>query len=275
MKEHWNPDHLWFCDDILGLKPGWLESFADCLEKQRLRIPFKCLSRADLLLRGNTISALQRAGCRIVWMGAESGSQKVLNAMEKGITVDQIHEATTRLRARNIRVAYFLQFGYPGETLKDILKTFQLVHRNLPDDIGISVSYPLPGTPFYERVREQLGTKQNWMDSYDLAMLLRGPYPTPFYRRLHAFIHRSFRIHRFMREPRRLKKRKKSSSQKGVRKIFRLIADILLLPVDILFLTVFAIVPHRGIQPIQPRLSYSQASTPSPTLDEEHEHGGA
>jgi len=68
-----------------------------------------------------------------------------------------------------------------------------LVRDCTPDDIGISVSYPMPGTRFYEAVREQLGEKQNWQDSSDLAMLYNGPFTTAFYRKLYSVIHKEFR----------------------------------------------------------------------------------
>ena len=99
LKDTYHPDHIWFVDDILGLKPGWMERFADAVERQDARLPFKCLSRVDLLVRGDTVDALRRAGCQIVWVGAESGSQKVLDAMEKGTTVEQIYDASRRLHA--------------------------------------------------------------------------------------------------------------------------------------------------------------------------------
>jgi anaerobic magnesium-protoporphyrin IX monomethyl ester cyclase len=183
LKETYRPDHIWFADDILGLKPGWLPRFADVLEAQGSRIPFKCLSRADLLNRPGEVDALARAGAQTVWMGAESGSQKILDAMDKGTRVEQIHEAARRLKHASIRVGFFLQFGYPGETREDIEKTMQLIRDCEPDDIGISVSYPMPGTKFYDVVREQLGEKQNWQDSQDMAMLYQGPVSTEFYRK--------------------------------------------------------------------------------------------
>ncbi len=123
----YRPDHLWFADDIFGLKPGWIERFADALAAEGLRIPFKCLHRADLLVRGDTAEALARAGARTVWMGAESGSQRILDAMEKGTTVEQIDEAARRLRAAGIEVCFFLQFGYPGENREDIEATLAMV----------------------------------------------------------------------------------------------------------------------------------------------------
>ncbi len=203
LKRTYAPDHLWINDDIFGLKAGWVKRFAELVEAHEARIPFKSLNRVDLLLRPGEVEALKRAGCQIVWMGAESGSQKILDAMDKGTRVEQIYEASQRLHAAGIQVGFFLQFGYPGETLADIQRTLQMVGDCEPDDIGVSVSYPLPGTPFYERVRAQLGVRQNWIDSEDLAMLYHGPYSTDFYRQLHQVVHANFRRQRAARRLRR------------------------------------------------------------------------
>ncbi|MFZ4813237.1 MAG: B12-binding domain-containing radical SAM protein [Phototrophicaceae bacterium] len=193
IRDQYAPDTLWFMDDIMGINDRWIEQFADELDSRQLRIPFKSLNRADLLLRGETISALARAGADIVWIGAESGSQKILDAMDKGTQVEQIYTATRQLHAHGIKVGFFLQFGYPGETRADIDLTLNMVRELLPDDIGISVSYPLPGTPFYERVRQDLKERQNWQDSEDLAMLYQGPFNTAFYRQLHTVVHKDYR----------------------------------------------------------------------------------
>lgn len=194
LKHHARPDHLWFCDDIFGLRPGWVQDFSAEVVKHDAVIPFKCLARVDLLLRGDTISALRRAGCRTVWVGAESGSQKILDAMEKGTTVGQVYEATHKLKEAGIRVGFFLQYGYPGETREDIERTLKMVRECMPDEIGVSVSYPLPGTKFYERVKTQLGEKQNWVDSADLDTLYRSPFSPDFYRALHKLTHKKLRI---------------------------------------------------------------------------------
>lgn len=197
----YQPDHIWFADDIMGLKPGWWQRFSTLLAEKNLRIPFKCLSRADLLVRENEdIDALARAGCEIVWIGAESGSQKILNAMEKGTTVEQIYAAAERLHQAGIKIAFFLQFGYPGEDWEDIRKTLKMVRDCRPDDIGISVSYPLPGTRFYDNVRLQLGSKQHWTDSADLDMMYQGSFDTAFYRQLHTVIHLEFRLRKGLRQ---------------------------------------------------------------------------
>jgi anaerobic magnesium-protoporphyrin IX monomethyl ester cyclase len=200
LKEHFNPDHIWFMDDIMGIQDRWIEEFADLLDERRLRIPFKSLNRVDLLLRGKSIPALARAGAQIVWVGAESGSQKILDAMDKGTRVEQIYEATRQLHAHGVKVAFFLQFGYPGETRDDIELTLKMVRDLMPDDIGISVSYPLPGTPFYERVQHELGERVNWIDSQDMAMLYQGPFATAFYRQLHTVVHKDYRSRKTLRE---------------------------------------------------------------------------
>jgi radical SAM superfamily enzyme YgiQ (UPF0313 family) len=145
-------------------------------------------SRVDLMTP-EAVRALRKAGCTEAWMGAESGSQKILSAMDKGTRVDQIAVARENLRAEGIRACYFLQFGYPGENWQDIQKTIALVQETRPDDIGVSVSYPLPGTRFFDRVRAQLGKKTNWSDSEDLSVMFRGAYTDEFYRALHRALH--------------------------------------------------------------------------------------
>lgn len=199
LKQTFAPDHIWFADDIFGLKPNWLERFAALVNQTEAVIPFKCLQRADLV-NEKTARLLAMAGCKTVWIGAESGSQKILDAMEKGDRVEDIYRAASLLHAHGIEVGFFLQFGYPGETWEDVQKTLTMVRECAPDDIGVSVSYPLPGTKFYERVKLELGEKQNWVDSDDLAMLYRGPFPTEFYRVLHGRVHFEFRLRQAWRK---------------------------------------------------------------------------
>jgi anaerobic magnesium-protoporphyrin IX monomethyl ester cyclase len=264
LKATYHPNHIWFADDILGLKPGWLSRFADLVEAQDARVPFKCLSRADLLLRAGEIGALKRAGCQSVWIGAESGSQKILDAMEKGTRVEQIYAATDRLHAAGLQVGFFLQFGYPSENQADIQKTLQMVRDCRPDDIGMSVSYPLPGTKFHERVKHQLGSKQNWQDSDDLAMLYQGPFTTAFYRTLYTVLHKEFRaskawdlMRRIIREPGLLRRR-------GLRQAAALIYHLATLPLERARLARLARAPHQGLAPLPPRMTPEEAARPSP-----------
>jgi anaerobic magnesium-protoporphyrin IX monomethyl ester cyclase len=179
---------LWFADDIFGLRPKWVRELATEVERLDAAVPFKMQSRVDLMTSGN-VNSLRRAGCAEVWMGAESGSQKILDAMDKGTRVEQIAKARENLRHEGIRACYFLQFGYPGETWQDIQNTIRLVRDTRPDEIGVSVSYPLPGTKFFDRVQAQLGEKTNWSDSEDLSMMFQGAYTNEFYRALHDALH--------------------------------------------------------------------------------------
>lgn len=186
--------HIWFADDIFGLKPNWLKEFNAAIKELQLVIKYKIQSRADLLLEDENIRYLAESGCDEVWMGAESGSQKVLDAMDKGTTIEQIKEATQLLKKYNIKPCFFLQFGYTGELIEDIEKTILMVDELKPHDIGISVSYPLPGTKFYERVKKDLIEKQNWKDSDDLHLMFNSSYKADFYRHLQRFVHYKFRF---------------------------------------------------------------------------------
>jgi anaerobic magnesium-protoporphyrin IX monomethyl ester cyclase len=188
LKEEYGAEHLWFADDIFGLNRHWLEDFAAAVERLGCAVPFKVQARADLLT-SETARALRRAGCAEIWMGVESGSQKVLDAMDKGLRVEEVVSAREHLRREGIRTCYFLQLGYPGEKWKDIQKTIALVRETRPDDVGVSFSYPLPNTRFYARVKEQLGAKQNWSDSEDLCVMFKGTYTDRFYRVIRDALH--------------------------------------------------------------------------------------
>ncbi|MFT4752807.1 MAG: anaerobic magnesium-protoporphyrin IX monomethyl ester cyclase, partial [Salibacteraceae bacterium] len=193
IQKNYGVSKFWMCDDIFGLKPGWVHQFNDELKNVNTTIRYKIQSRADLLLKENNIDALVSSGLYEVWIGAESGSQKVLDAMDKGTTIAQIGESTKLLQAKEVRVAYFLQFGYLDETKEDIDATLKMLLQNMPDDIGVSVSYPLPGTPFYEKVKSQMGAKVNWTDSDDLAMMFQNTFNQSYYKTLHRLVHKIFR----------------------------------------------------------------------------------
>lgn len=195
LKEKFNFDHIWFSDDIFGLKPGWVYEFANLVEKEQLSFKFKIQARADLLLQDNYIKDLARAGCDDIWMGAESGSQKILDAMDKGTTIEQIRTATRLLKQHHIKPSFFIQFGYLGETKDDIKKTIRMINELLPHSIGISVSYPLPGTVFYEKVKADLREKTNWTDSNEMIMMFKNTYRPAFYKQLYYYVHKSYRKH--------------------------------------------------------------------------------
>ena len=181
-------NHIWFSDDIFALNHHWVREFAAEVQARQAALPFKIQSRADLMSE-ETVADLKAAGCTEVWMGVESGSQKILDAMDKGLKLSSVVTARQRLGQAGIRCCYFLQLGYRGETWEDLKKTIAFVRSTRPDDIGISFSYPLPGTVFYERVREELGDKRNWADSDDLCIMFKASYTSDFYRAVRDALH--------------------------------------------------------------------------------------
>ena len=187
-------DHFWMCDDIFGLKPGWVREFRDELLRRNLKIKFKIQSRADLLLKERNIESLVDAGLDEAWIGAESGSQEILDSMDKGITIEQIHTTTALLKQKGVKVGFFIQYGYLGETKEDIKMTIKMIRNLIPDALGISVSYPLPGTKFYDKVKSDLVKKSNWIDSDDLDMMFKNTYRPAFYKALHKYTHYVYNI---------------------------------------------------------------------------------
>ena len=188
IKRDLGPDHIWFADDIFGFRVDWVNDFAGAIAGSGGAIPFTIQTRADLISEGMA-AALREAGCEEAWLGAESGSQRVLDAMNKGIRVAEVHTARARLGAAGIRVGFFIQLGYLGEELPDIVATRELIETARPDDVGVSVAYPLPGTKFHDIVSGQLRGKTHWQASGDLAMMFPGTYTTAFYHQVRDLLH--------------------------------------------------------------------------------------
>jgi anaerobic magnesium-protoporphyrin IX monomethyl ester cyclase len=197
LKQAFGPDHIWMADDIFGFYVDWVEAFAGQLRRGAGAIPFTIQARADLCSEP-MVAALAQAGCVEVWIGAESGSQRVLDSMTKGTRVADLADARERLGRHGIRVGFFVQLGYLGEQLEDLLATRELIAQAAPDDIGVSVSYPLPGTKFYDKVKAQLGRKTHWEDSDDLSMMFRGAYDSEFYRHVRDLLHAQVDLQRSM-----------------------------------------------------------------------------
>jgi anaerobic magnesium-protoporphyrin IX monomethyl ester cyclase len=188
LKRTFAPDHIWFADDIFGFRVDWVTAFAAAVRTLDAQVTFTVQSRADLI-SDRMAAALHDAGCGEVWLGAESGSQRILDAMNKGTRVEDIVAARRRLAEAGIRVGFFIQLGYLTEQWDDILATRELLENARPDEIGVSVAYPLPGTKFHDLVRTQLGPKTRWYESDDLAMMFHGTYSSDFYRRVRNLLH--------------------------------------------------------------------------------------
>jgi radical SAM superfamily enzyme YgiQ (UPF0313 family) len=144
LRDRFGADYLWFADDLFGIRQDWVQELADHVERKKAIVPFKMQSRVDLM-QEDTVRALQRAGCAEVWMGVESGSQRILNAMDKGTRVSQVESANERLKSAGIRSCFFLQFGYPGETWSDIEQTIGSCAKLVPTTSASPFPIRFPG----------------------------------------------------------------------------------------------------------------------------------
>lgn len=170
--DRYHPERLWYADDVFAIHKTWTVNYARELERRRLRLPFECISRAERI-DDDVAGALASLGCFRVWIGSESGSQRVLDAMQRKVSVDQVREASARLRRHGIQVGMFIMLGYDGEEMSDLKATVDHLKRTAPDIFLTTVSYPIKGTPYYDRVADRL-RPQSWADHTDRDLVVRG-----------------------------------------------------------------------------------------------------
>jgi radical SAM superfamily enzyme YgiQ (UPF0313 family) len=183
IKARYNPDQVRVVDDVIGVDKRWLRRWHAALVANDAVIPFEALSRADLV-DDEMIRLLKEAGCRRLAFGAESGSQRVLDAMNKGTKVDQLYRTAELCRKYGIETYFYIMVGYPGEQWEDIEKTIALLKETRPDEFSSTVAYPLPGTEFYEQVKDRLvaeGAGADWEHSAQNRLLFKRAYSTQFY----------------------------------------------------------------------------------------------
>ena len=176
----YEPDMVWIADDVFTIHQGWLRSYAAEMRRRDLRIPFECISRADRL-NAEAVDLLGELGCFRVWIGSESGSQRILDAMERGVTVEQVQTAVSLCKSNGIQTGMFLMWGYEGEQLEDIEATIKHVKISNPDIFFTTVAYPIKGTPYYERVADSLVQLKVWNQSSDRELTPSGQRSRAFY----------------------------------------------------------------------------------------------
>src|ERR1700733_10129203 len=176
----YQPEMAWMADDVFTIHHGWLYQYAAELRLRGLKLPFECISRADRL-NPQVVETLAEMGCFRVWIGSESGSQRVLDAMERGVTVEQVHSAVALCRSRGIQTGMFLMWGYEGEELEDIEATVQHVKRTNPDIFFTTVAYPIQGTPYFAEVADRVDSVKAWSESSDREFRVRGRHSRRFY----------------------------------------------------------------------------------------------
>lgn len=196
VKQRYRPDQLRIVDDVLGIDRRWLRAWRDALLERDAVIPFEYLSRVDLVDR-EMLQWLKEAGCVRVSFGAESGSQRVLDAMSKGTTVEQIRRAAALCREVGIEAYFYIMVGYPGEEWDDIQATVRLLRETVPDTFSSTIAYPLPGTPFHAQVADRLIQAPDWRHTAENRLLYRGRYHTRFYRWVQRLMHKEWQMARF------------------------------------------------------------------------------
>jgi anaerobic magnesium-protoporphyrin IX monomethyl ester cyclase len=194
----YQPDMMWIADDVFTIHHGWLRKYAAEMRKRSLRIPFECISRADRL-NPEAADLLAELGCFRLWIGSESGSQRILDAMERGVKVEQVQAAVDLCKARDIQAGMFLMWGYEGEELADIEATIEHVKRSDPDVFLTTVSYPIKGTPYYARVADSLVQLKPWGISSDRELGMRGRRTSQFYENADRLLQREVQLARLRR----------------------------------------------------------------------------
>ena len=180
IKESYNPDSIWFVDDVFTISHKWLFEFNKQLKKNSLKINYECITRADRM-NEEVVSVMKDSGCYRVWIGAESGSQKIIDAMDRRVKVDQVREMIQLTKKYAIEAGTFIMLGYPGETEKDIEETIKHLKQSNPDQFTITVAYPIKGTEFYQEIEANQTEVFNWDGNTDRDRNYKRTYPRKYY----------------------------------------------------------------------------------------------
>lgn len=195
--QRYAPDMLWMADDVFTIHHGWIFDFAREMKRRGLKIPFECISRADRL-NPQVADALAELGCFRVWIGSESGSQRILDAMQRGVKVEEVRTAVRLCKERNIQTGMFLMWGYEGEDLEDIEATVEHVKLSDPDVFLTTVAYPIKGTPYFDQVASRVVNGGAWTTSSDRELRIAGRHSRQFYQHADQLLRSEVALHRFL-----------------------------------------------------------------------------
>jgi anaerobic magnesium-protoporphyrin IX monomethyl ester cyclase len=178
--DRYQPEMAWMADDVFTIHHGWLFQYAAELKRRGLKLPFECISRADRL-NPQVVATLADMGCFRVWIGSESGSQRILDAMERGVTAEEVRSTVAMCKSHGIKTGMFLMWGYEGEELGDIEATIEHVKKTDPDIFFTTVAYPIKGTPYFAEVANRVENLKPWNLGSDREVLVRGRRSRRFY----------------------------------------------------------------------------------------------
>ena len=180
LKEQYNPDAIWFVDDVFTVSHKWLHEFKNEVINQNAIIPFECITRAERL-KDEILELLKEIGCFRIWIGAESGSQKVIDLMDRRVDVNLVKEMIQKTNAIGIETGTFIMLGYPSETKKDIAETIHYLKEANPTHYTITIAYPIKGTSLYYEVKDKITHQPNWETSTDREIDFKRTYSRKFY----------------------------------------------------------------------------------------------
>ena len=180
--ERYAPDQVWYADDVFTISHPWLAAYNAELRRRGLHRPFETITRADRLQTAMAAAELRELGCYRIWIGSESGSQRILDAMQRGVSVEQVRRACQLAHAHGIQVGMFLMWGYEGEELEDIAATVEHVKVTNPDIFFTTVSYPIKGTGYFDKVRDRIRSPIAWQEASDRDYVIAGRRDKEYYR---------------------------------------------------------------------------------------------
>ncbi|HLJ88236.1 MAG TPA: radical SAM protein [Candidatus Angelobacter sp.] len=182
IKEAFNPDQVWYADDVFTMNHGWLFDYARELKSRNLVLPFETISRADRMMKDDVLKTLAEMGCYRIWIGSESGSQRILDAMQRGVTVEQVQWATKAAQRHGIEVGMFLMWGYDGEEIQDIEATVDHVKKCNPNIFFTTVAYPIKNTGYFHKTVGRVVLEKEWAQATDREHRVRGRHSRQYYR---------------------------------------------------------------------------------------------
>jgi radical SAM superfamily enzyme YgiQ (UPF0313 family) len=178
----YRPDQVWYSDDVFTIHHGWLFDYAKELKRRNLRVPFETISRADRMMKDEVLQTLAEMGCYRIWIGSESGSQRILDAMERGVKVEQVIWAAQAAKRYGIQVGMFLMWGYPGEQIEDIAATVDLVRKCQPEVHLTTVAYPIKNTGYFRKAADFVVIDKQWESATDRDHRIKGRHSRAYYK---------------------------------------------------------------------------------------------
>ena len=197
IKDTYQPDQIWFVDDVFTVSHKWLAAFHEAVQTQDAVIPFECITRAERL-NDDVLDMLKESGCFRVWIGAESGSQRIIDAMDRRVQAEQVQAMTIAAKAKGIETGTFIMLGYPGENEEDIKLTLQHLKKANPDLFTITVAYPIKGTGLYDDIKDKITAQPDWFSSTDRDIDFVRSYPRAYYDYAVRWVVNSVNLHKLL-----------------------------------------------------------------------------